>query len=262
MPTDRQESPLDALVRVSRTVGEPHRDLAMLAEGNTSVRSGPGRMLVKASGASLATAGPADFVEVDLARVMRLVGSAEGVDDEGVTAAMREAVTDGAGRPSVEALLHAVCLEAPEVGAVVHTHPVVVNALLCSDRAEALVEGSLFPDQIVTLGRANLLVPYVDPGLPLARDVLARLRAHRAEHGSHPRVVYLRNHGMFALGADPDDAFAVTEMAVKCARVLHGALAVGNVVTMSPEHARRIDSRPDEAFRRRRLAGTEEDHRP
>lgn len=257
--TTSTANPLEALVRVSRTVGEPHRDLALLAEGNTSVRSGQGRMLVKASGSSLRTATEDDFVDVDLARVMRLVDSEHPVDDDGVATAMREAVALGGRRPSVEALLHAVCLEAPEVGAVLHTHPVVVNALLCSDRAEALVGGSLFPDQVVVLGRHNLLVPYVDPGLPLAREVLARLRVFVAEHGTHPRVVYLRNHGIFTLGADPDDAFAVTEMAVKSARILHGALALGSVVPLDPAHAERIDTRPDEAFRRRRLAGTEEE---
>lgn len=257
--TTSTATPLEALIRVSHTIGEPHRDLALLAEGNTSVRSGPSRMLVKASGSSLRTATVDDFVDVDLARVMRLVDSEHPVNDDGVAAAMREAVAPGGRRPSVEALLHAVCLEAPEVGAVIHTHPVVVNALLCSDRAEALVGGSLFPDQVVVLGRHNLLVPYVDPGLPLARAVLVQLRAFVAEHGTHPRVVYLRNHGMFTLGVDPDDAFAVTEMAVKSAGILHGALAVGAVVPLDPAHAERIDTRPDEAFRRRRLAGTEKE---
>ena len=52
-----------------------------------------------------------------------------------------------------------------------HTHPVPVLALLCSPHAEALATHLLFPDQIVVLGRRPLFVPYVDPGLALARRV-------------------------------------------------------------------------------------------
>ncbi len=41
---------------MTRWLGEPTRELAILAEGNTSLATGPGRMLVNASGSSLATA--------------------------------------------------------------------------------------------------------------------------------------------------------------------------------------------------------------
>ena len=57
---------LRTLVELSRTLGEPGRDLVILAEGNTSIRTGPDRMLVKASGSQLGTAADEDFVEVDI----------------------------------------------------------------------------------------------------------------------------------------------------------------------------------------------------
>ncbi|MGH3658109.1 MAG: class II aldolase/adducin family protein, partial [Micromonosporaceae bacterium] len=57
--------PIGQLVELSRTLGRPERDLVVLAEGNTSVRTTGNRMLVKASGSVMAAAGPGDFVEVD-----------------------------------------------------------------------------------------------------------------------------------------------------------------------------------------------------
>jgi len=244
---------LAEIVRVSREVGDPAKDLVILAEGNTSVRTSAGRMLVKASGANLATAVDDDFVEVELEVLMRLIRDGSG-DDADVATGLAEATTWGTKRPSVESLLHAVCQSIPEVTTVIHTHPTPVNALLCSDQADALVAGSLFPDQIVVLGQRQLLVPYVDPGLPLAHHVLTEIERFTAENGTHPRAIYLRNHGMFALGTRSDEAVQVTAMAVKSARVLLGALAAGGPVYLDQANADRIDTRPDELLRRRLLA--------
>ncbi len=40
------------------------------------------------------------------------------------------------------------------------------------------------------------VVPYVDPGLRLARHVRSLLRDFQTRHGTTPRVLYLRNHGL------------------------------------------------------------------
>ena len=97
-------SELRTLVGLSRTLGEPGRDLVILAEGNTSIRTGPDRMLVKASGSQLGTAGDGDFVEVDIQTMLDLVNDeTAGVDD--VTRVFGD-VGRGGSRPSVEAMLH------------------------------------------------------------------------------------------------------------------------------------------------------------
>jgi rhamnose utilization protein RhaD (predicted bifunctional aldolase and dehydrogenase) len=255
---------VDDLVALSRTLGEPPRQLAILAEGNTSVRldgdGRSGRMLVKASGAWLVRLGPQDLVELTLAPLVNLLDDERTGDDE-VSRAFTEATVTreaGSARPSVEALLHAVCLTETPARVVAHTHPVAVNGLLCSASAELLGAGALFPDQIVVLGRHVLVVPYVDPGLPLARHVLGLLRDFRARHDTAPRVIFLRNHGIFALGASSDEALQITEMAVKVALVLQAAATTGGAVFLSDEQADRIDSRPDEHHRRRALAAQEE----
>lgn len=248
---------LQDIVGLSRSIGRPERDLVILAEGNTSVRTPGDRMLVKASGAHLATAQEDDFVEVDLSLYRELLAS-DRQGDDAVSSALRTATTWGHKRPSVESLLHAVCFDSPDVQAIAHTHPTPVNALLCSEHADLVAAGSLFPDQIVVLGRQPLLLPYVDPGLPLAREVKRRLAEHVATFGDMPKVIYLINHGMFALGRSTVEVEQVTAMAVKCARVLLGTLATGGGPRfMTDAQAARIDTRPDEKHRREQLAETE-----
>lgn len=247
------EASRQAVAALSRELGRPDRDWALLAEGNTSIALGDGRMLVKASGASMASASPEDFLVLGIDETLQLVDSPHGGDED--VRALFDSAAVSHRRPSVEALLHAVCLGLPGVVAVGHTHPIPVNSLLCSVNASALTAGSLFPDQIVVLGVDQLLVPYVDPGLRLAQVVRSMLREHVLETGLAPKVIYLRNHGMFALGASEREVLQITEMAVKVARVLLGTMAAGGPVYLDAEQVARIDTRPDELLRRIALSG-------
>ena len=246
----RSSAPAREMAELARELGRPDRGWAVLAEGNCSTLLPDDAFLVKASGAWMGTATEADFVEVSLTELHRLIDDPDAGDAE-VAACFADAAArhpDGR-RPSVESLLHAVCLALPGVMTVGHTHPTAVNSLLCSTRASSLVDGSLIPDQIVVLGTDPLLVPYVDPGVELAR-VVKRMLAGR----SAPRVIYLRNHGMFALGSSAAEVVQITEMAEKIARVLIGAWSAGEPVFMAPEEVARIDTRPDELLRRQALA--------
>jgi rhamnose utilization protein RhaD (predicted bifunctional aldolase and dehydrogenase) len=249
--TSREE-----LLRLGHQIGEPAREWALMAEGNISARVDDTVMLVKASGCSMRTMVDDDLLTVDRRRVLSLLDVADVTDD--VTAqAYRDCVVDsgpGGRMPSVEAILHAVIYEETDAAVVAHTHPTAVNAILCSQSAQLIVAGSLFPDQIVVLGRRQLLVPYTDPGVPLAAAVRAELRAFSAANGVAPRAVYLQNHGLFALAGSPDEALQVTSMAVKVAQILLGAITAGGPVFLSDEHVDRIDRRPDEHYRRARLA--------
>ena len=137
-------SDLRTLVELSRTLGEPSRDLVILAEGNTSIRTDPDRMLVKASGSALGTATGEDFVEVDIQTMLNLVNDeTAGADD--VKWALDKA-GHGGKRPSVEAMLHALCLSVGGASVVGHTHPVPVNIVLCSPHAERMSSDVLFPE--------------------------------------------------------------------------------------------------------------------
>tara|TARA_R110000868_G_scaffold411620_2_gene706435 strand:+ start:11675 stop:12436 length:762 start_codon:yes stop_codon:yes gene_type:complete len=238
------------LVDLSHELGRPDRDWTILAEGNSSLRSGPDSFLVKASGAWMSRVVADDFVEVSLPTMLELIDSPTAGDAEVSSYFSSVAETaPGGRRPSVESLLHAVCLDLPGVTAVGHTHPTAVNSLLCSPHAASLVDGSLFPDQIVVLGTAPLLIPYVDPGLKLAQ-VARQLLAER----SVPRAIYLQNHGMFALGSSAAEVVQITQMAVKVAKVILGSLPASGPTYMDPVEVARIDTRPDELLRRQALA--------
>ncbi len=78
-------------------------------------------------------------------------------------------------------------------------------------------------------------------------------------YGAPPKVIYLANHGMFALGGSVAEAQQITSMAVKTARIVLGALSVGEPVALSTENRARIHTRPDELFRRAALTAPQQD---
>jgi rhamnose utilization protein RhaD (predicted bifunctional aldolase and dehydrogenase) len=247
---------LTELVELSRSLGRPERHLAILGEGNTSVRLDDESFLVKASGTSLARANEESFVKMDLERTLALLELRDPTDDELGEALMaaRSSSADGL-RPSIEAVMHALALSEGEATFVGHTHPTSVNCVLCSDRAEALSAGAIFPDQVVVLGRYPLHIPYADVGLPLARALRDGLREHKRRVGAAPRTIYLQNHGLVALGQSASGVEQVTTMADKHARIMAGALAAGAPVYLTAEQADRLDTRSDEDYRRRVLQG-------
>jgi len=242
---------IDELVALSRELGAPDNHLAILAEGNTSALLDEERMLVKVSGASLHDTSTESFLEVWIDAVLALL------DDNPRSEAEQEAALaacivggDTRLRPSVETPLHAVALRHGGARFVGHTHPTAVNAILCSRHAADLTR-ALFPDQIVVCGSEPVFLPYVDPGLPLARALRDALRARA---GAPPRTLYLQNHGLVALGRSPHEVLAITRMAAKAASILGGALAAGGATFLSEEEAAAIDARRDEHYRRARFA--------
>jgi rhamnose utilization protein RhaD (predicted bifunctional aldolase and dehydrogenase) len=251
-----QDALLNELAGLSRSLGRPERDLVILGEGNTSVRLGAESFLVKASGTSLASADPESFVRMDFGRTLALLDLHDPTDDELGEALMgARSSGDGELRPSIEAPLHALALTEGEAAFVGHTHPTAVNRVLCSDRAGALSEGAIFPDQVVVLGRYPLHLPYADVGLPLAHALRDGLREHKQRVGAPPKTVYLQNHGLVALGSSASEVEQITTMADKHARIMAGVLAAGEPVYLTAEQADRLDTRSDEEYRRRVLQG-------
>ena len=218
------DDPLHCLLALSRDLGREGRGLAILGEGNASAKLSADRFLVKASGASLASLDGAGVVECRSAPLLALLDQPAATDAE-VEAALYDARVDAAARkPSVEAVFHAFLLSLDGVNFVAHTHPTAVNGVLCSPAAGAFAGGRLFPDQIVCCGPADALVPYVDPGPPLARAIRQAVRTHEQRHGRAPRVILLANHGLIAPAATAAGALAATRMAEKAAAVVPGKL--------------------------------------
>ena len=245
------------LLALTGEVGDPGKDYAILAEGNTSARIDDGSFWVKGSGVRLEHArSPEAFVGMRLEPLMAALRGERvgGADLKRLLAGARVQGQEGDAAPSIETFVHAVCLAVGGARLVAHTHPTAVNALLCARDAEALYEGVVFPDEAVVCGPAALFVPYGEPGLPLGRLLLARFEAFVAERGAPPRLVLLANHGIVALGGTAAEVAAITAMAVKAARVRLGTLAAGGPRFLDPEQAERLAGREDELARLRRLA--------
>lgn len=243
---------LERLTDLSRQLGSPERELVILAEGNTSIRTSDDRMLVKASGAALGAAQAEDFVDVPLGDMIDLLDDPS-ADDSTIDATFQRLTGAAGRRPSVESMVHAVCQVLAGATVVGHTHPVGINGLLCSRHASLLASTVVYPEQIVVLGRRPVFVPYTDPGLVLAREVRRGLLEHLAEEGVPPKIIYLGNHGIFALGTSTSEVLRITEMAVKVGRIMEIGLAVGGLASLDEEAKERIDVRADEQYRRSAL---------
>lgn len=248
---------LDKLIRLSHEIGREERRLAILGEGNTSAALGDGTFFVKASGSSLATLGPADLTRVRLdAAVAALDDPA--LDDSGVRAVLEAAQVDPAAKlPSVETFMHAICLAEGGAKWVGHSHTDSVLSILATPHGAKPFLKHIFPDAIVVCGRHLAVVPYIDPGLELARAVRRSLASHMQAHGSAPKVILLENHGPVALGGSDKEVFNILLMLDKWARILVNTLAMGGPRFLPESVSDRIENRPDEHYRRARIAVAE-----
>ncbi|MEM8495773.1 MAG: class II aldolase/adducin family protein [Planctomycetota bacterium] len=244
------------MLGLSHALGGSEQRCAILGEGNTSATADDESFWVKASGSELGTLRRDQLVRVGFTACDAMFDGPD-LSDEATKDALLAAVAEGGEgvRPSVETVLHAGLLRLPGVSFVGHTHPTAINALTCSDRFGEPLTKRLFPDQIVVCGESAVLVPYVDPGLPLAREVRAGCRAYLERYGESPKTVFMKNHGFIALGKSAKQVLQITQMAVKSAEILAGAFAVGEPVFMSEPDVARIAGRDDEHYRQRVLGG-------
>ena len=242
-----------ALFRLSHELGRDDRRMAILAEGNTSVKLSPETFLVKASGSNLGTLDKNGVVECRAGVLLSLLEKTNLSDAEIEGALLAARVDAKAKKPSVEALFHAYLLSLPGIEFVGHTHAAAVNSILCSPRAKEFATRRIFPDEIVCCDVASVFIPYTDPGLRLAQAVRSRTEKFLKGFGRPPRVILMENHGLITLGRSVEAVLSAMLMAEKTADIWLGAAALGGPKFMSPENVARISGRPDEALRRQIL---------
>jgi len=181
-------SKIEELVEISRYYGS-NPDYVIAGGGNTSYKDDR-YIWVKASGTELGTIGEEGFVQLDRSR-LRVIGEKQYSHDvqrreSEVKEDLLAARTDPEKglRPSVETSLHDL-IEYPFV---VHTHPTLVNALMCSQHA-AEKTPELFGEEAL----------FVEPaaGYSLFVKVKERLPAYRKKYGKDPQLIFLQNHGIF-----------------------------------------------------------------
>lgn len=245
----------DDLVALTRALGEPAKDLVILAEGNTSKRLADGRVVVKASGAYMQSAGVEDFVVTEVDPLIALMDD-PATTQEDLTAALDAGEHGGARRRgSIETLVHVAVQAVQPTAFVAHTHPTAVLGLLASIHAETAFAEWVYSDEAVVIG-VPLFVPYAAPGIALGRLFLERLRGYVAEHGELPSVVLLGNHGIVAIGGSAEAVEAITLMTVKGARTRVLALSIGGTAGLGADAVSHYFARTDMAERRKNLAGT------
>ncbi len=185
------------LIKVANRYGESEYSRA--GGGNASVKI-DGVLHIKPSGVSLLSLTQADLVPLALQPLLDALVSDEPVEGDPVMAAATAALLPGytgGRRPSVEILFHAL-IDDPLV---LHLHPLTANALTCNADAVALAEELLGDDALV--------VDYIDPGVPLAREIAAVRDAFTARTGKPaPKITLLRNHGIIVSGDTAEEISA------------------------------------------------------
>lgn len=172
---------LEALRDLSARIG---RDLNLVQAGggNTSLKDGD-TLWVKASGKWLIRAAEEEmFLAAPLDKILRGVAEERDYTEEHRTS------SGVALRPSVETTMHAVL-----------PHPVVIHV-----HSVNTISWAVRPDGPEVLGRLLtglrwVWIPYVHPGLPLARRIQEDL-------ASRPDVVILGNHGLVVGGQNCESA--------------------------------------------------------
>jgi len=187
------ESAIIDLIEISRYYGR-NKAFIIGGGGNTSYKNDE-LLWVKASGYAMSVITEDGFARLDRKK-MHIVATKkydkdphtreEQVKDDLLAS---NADPDFIRRPSVEASLH----ELINFPFVVHTHPALVNSLMCSMDAEKSTY-ELFGEEV-------LFIPYVDPGYILYKKISDELTAFRKKFNKEPAIIFLQNHGVF-VGAE------------------------------------------------------------
>ncbi len=181
-------NPLKELVAVSRYFGSD-KDYTLAGGGNTSYKDDTS-IWIKASGASLASITEEGFVQLDRAKVQitrdKIYSDNEQLRETQFKADLRAAnvYPEKGKQPSVETSFHEI-IDYPFV---VHMHPTLTNALMCSNEAEKKTR-ELFGNEV-------MYIPYAT-GYSLFRKVEANLEFYRDTRDHDPEIIFLENHGVF-----------------------------------------------------------------
>jgi rhamnose utilization protein RhaD (predicted bifunctional aldolase and dehydrogenase) len=244
---------LQSLLDLSHSLGGERLRMAILGEGNTSLRLDAETFAVKASGSNLASLRAADLSACRFDRLLPLLDAPAATDAEIDRVLFAARVNEADKKPSIEALFHAYLLTLPGVACVGHVHAIAVNQILCSPRARDYAERRACPDEIVMCGLESVFVPYAEPGLGLAQSIRREVQAFVRRTGREPKIILLQNHGIIAVGPSPKAVLGSLLMAEKAAEIFVGAAALGGPVFLTAAQCERIAGRPDEHYRQKML---------
>jgi len=192
------------LVKISKYAGQ-RLDLVQAGGGNSSVKTSDGIMMIKASGFLLSEVslekGFSELSLPDLLGVFRdnlILGASSQKEREFLSAQWVHQAQIKGEQPSIETTFHAILQKY-----VLHTHPMVVNMLVCrQDWMQQII--NVFPDNDFCF------IEYQTPGIDLALELNKKVK----EAGQIPRVTFLQNHGLIVSSNNIEDIFEWTEVIV------------------------------------------------
>lgn len=202
------------LIRISNQAG---KDTALVqgGGGNTSAKTPDGKyMYIKASGTALKDMDEKNgWRRMDIARVLDIVADPalakmETQQRESRVADLLNFCCDQGrqeARPSVEAHLHALLERF-----VIHLHPIAVGAYVNAKDGRTQLE-KLFVDEKIP----PLWVPYVDPGLMLAKKIQSLVEKYTKEYGRKPAILFLEKHGLFVTASTPSAAMRIVKRVIR-----------------------------------------------
>ncbi len=198
------------LVTISKFAGERF-DLVQAGGGNSSVKLPNGTMLIKASGVSLSEVEHAQgYVAVDnfkLARIFNNTSIRNAKTKKGkeflAKQFVQQATIPPGRKPSIETPLHTL-LDMY----VLHTHPIVINAIVC--RADwQIILMQLFGYL------QSLFITYKTPGIELAYELHEQLTIYQKNFDQKPTIIFLQNHGLIVSSDDWEEVIEQTNLVTK-----------------------------------------------
>jgi rhamnose utilization protein RhaD (predicted bifunctional aldolase and dehydrogenase)/NAD(P)-dependent dehydrogenase (short-subunit alcohol dehydrogenase family) len=180
---------IQQLIEISQFYGK-NPDFVIAGGGNTSYKN-ENTIWVKASGTTLAEINEGGFAVLDREKLKKIAvnkysDNSDERENQIKTDLFRASLYPEKNlRPSVETSMHEII----DYKFVVHTHPTLVNALMCAQNAEKLT--------FEIFGKEIVYVPYTDPGYILFKQVEKDLAAFRKAFGKEPKIIFLQNHGIF-----------------------------------------------------------------
>lgn len=205
-----QEQLRQRLVIVGRELYQ--RRYVSACEGNISLRTGSGNVLISAAGSNLGKLNSADIIEIDLAGKQTGTQSSR---DSG---------------PSSESGMHlAVYIARGEVSACVHSHAPYATAYAVAGKEP---EEDILPEVVALVGPIRL-TQYASPGTP---EVGESLQPFLTECNAF----LLKNHGLLTIGESLKVAHQRHEIVESYLKILTIASSLGNIDKLPPAEIGRL----------------------
>jgi ribulose-5-phosphate 4-epimerase/fuculose-1-phosphate aldolase len=229
-----------ALLELAHWAGNHPARLILGYEGAVAATlPGGTSFAVSASRVKLARLEAKNLVEFDFLKTRALISLDEVTPEQLVGVQMQPA----APVPSADALAFADLFAFEGVHFALHTQPIPVNQVICSPRARQFSDRRNLPDEILACGQASVLVPFMPPGLPMAKEIRRKIALWRDRYKTLiPKLILVQNHGMIALGETVEEVQMITEMAVKYAEIFIGAAMMGGPEFLKPNYVTQIDA--------------------